>query len=59
MRAARIGRALMTAPALAHLQMMEIAPGSPLTTDNQILSWVKQAAETTYHPGRLIARPMR
>ena len=25
-------------------------PGADLTPDDQILDWVKQAAETTYHP---------
>jgi len=28
----------------------EVVPGAELTTDNEILDWVKQAAETTYHP---------
>jgi choline dehydrogenase len=49
-RAVRIARAVMTAPALAHLQVSEIAPGTERTTDDAILDWVKQAAETTYHP---------
>ena len=40
----------MTAPAMAHLQVTEIVPGASRTTDNEILDWVKQAAETTYHP---------
>ena len=30
--------------------MSEIAPGANRTTDDQILDWVKKAAETTYHP---------
>jgi choline dehydrogenase len=49
-RAVRIARAVMTAPAMAHLRMTEIAPGASQTTDEEILDWVKQAAETTYHP---------
>ncbi len=49
-RAVRIARAVMTAPAMAHLQVTEIAPGATRTTDDEILDWVKQAAETTYHP---------
>jgi choline dehydrogenase len=49
-RAIRIARALMTAPALAHLQVTEIAPGAPRITDDEILDWVRNAAETTYHP---------
>jgi choline dehydrogenase len=28
----------------------EIAPGVDRTTDDEILDWVKKAAETTYHP---------
>ena len=49
-RAVRIARAIMTAPALAHFQMTEIGPGPARTTDDEILDWVKQVAETTYHP---------
>jgi choline dehydrogenase len=49
-RAIRIARAVMTAPAMADMQVREIAPGAPRTTDDQILDWVKQAGETTYHP---------
>jgi choline dehydrogenase len=49
-RAVRIARAVMTAPAMALLQVTEIAPGKTQTTDNEILDWVKRAAETTYHP---------
>ena len=32
------------------LQVSEIAPGADRTTDDEILDWVKKAAETTYHP---------
>lgn len=49
-RAVRIARAVMTAPAMADMQVTEIAPGASATTDDEILDWVKQAAETTYHP---------
>jgi hypothetical protein len=28
----------------------EVVPGADLTTDDEILDWVKKAAETTYHP---------
>lgn len=49
-RAIRIARAVMTAPAMADMQVTEIAPGAPRTSDDQILDWVKQAGETTYHP---------
>ncbi|MBV9829647.1 MAG: GMC family oxidoreductase N-terminal domain-containing protein, partial [Alphaproteobacteria bacterium] len=49
-RAIRIARAVMTAPAMAPLQVTEDAPGAHRTTDDEIIEWVKAAAETTYHP---------
>ena len=49
-RAVRIARAIMTAPAMTPFQVSEIAPGVDRTTDDEILDWVKKAAETTYHP---------
>jgi choline dehydrogenase-like flavoprotein len=49
-RAVRIACAIMTAPAMAPLQVSEVVPRADLTTDDEILDWVKQAAETTYHP---------
>ena len=50
LHAIRIARAVMTAPALAPLQVTELAPGGSLTTNDEILDWVKRTAETTYHP---------
>jgi len=49
-RAIRIARAIMTAPAMAQFQITEIAPGAPQTTDDDILDWARRAGETTYHP---------
>jgi choline dehydrogenase len=49
-RAIRIAQSVMTAPAMAPLQLTEIAPGKDRATDAEILDWVKGAAETTYHP---------
>jgi choline dehydrogenase len=49
-RAVRIARAVMTAPAMAPMQVTEMAPGRERTTDDEIIDWVKRAAETTYHP---------
>jgi choline dehydrogenase len=49
-RAVRIARTVMNAPAMARMRVMEIAPGASRATDDEILDWVKQAAETTYHP---------
>ena len=50
MRAVRIARSVMTAPAMAPMHVSEIAPGVARTTDDEIVEWVKQVAETTYHP---------
>ena len=49
-RAVRIARAIMTAPAMTELRTEELAPGASRETDDEILDWVKAAAETTYHP---------
>jgi choline dehydrogenase len=49
-RAIRIARAIMTAPAMAPLQLTEVGPGPERVTDDQILEWVKEVGETTYHP---------
>ncbi|NQV61191.1 MAG: GMC family oxidoreductase N-terminal domain-containing protein [Alphaproteobacteria bacterium] len=49
-RAVRIARALMTAPAMAALQTTELAPGPSRSSDDDILAWVREVAETTYHP---------
>jgi choline dehydrogenase len=49
-RAIRIAREVMYAPALASLQVRELGPGPARTTDEEILDWVRQVGETTYHP---------
>jgi choline dehydrogenase len=49
-KAIRIARAIMTAPAMAPLQVTEDAPGTDRNTDDEIIDWVKSYAETTYHP---------
>jgi choline dehydrogenase len=49
-RAVRIARAIMSAPALAPMHVTEIAPGASQISDGDILDWVKRVAETTYHP---------
>jgi choline dehydrogenase len=49
-RAIRIARAIMTAPAMAPLRVSEIGPGPERVSDAEILDWVKQVGETTYHP---------
>ena len=50
MTAIRVARSIMMAPAMGPLQVSELAPGTPLQTDDEIIEWVKAAAETTYHP---------
>ncbi len=49
-RAVRIACSVMHAPAMAPLQVTELAPGADRRTDDEIIDWVKGAAETTYHP---------
>ncbi|MEJ0020947.1 MAG: GMC family oxidoreductase N-terminal domain-containing protein [Acetobacteraceae bacterium] len=49
-RAVRIARAVMTAPAMAPLKVTELAPGPSRTAEDEILAWVRQVAETTFHP---------
>jgi choline dehydrogenase len=49
-RAIRIARSIMTAPAMAGMKVSEMAPGRALTTDDEIIGWVKEIGETTYHP---------
>jgi choline dehydrogenase len=49
-RAIRIARSIMNAPALIPLKVSELAPGTARTTDEEIIAWVKEVAETTYHP---------
>ncbi len=49
-RAIRIARAIMTAKAMAPLQVSELAPGADAVSDEAILDWVRRAGETTYHP---------
>jgi choline dehydrogenase len=49
-RAVRIAQSIMHAPAMAPMLISEIAPGAHRKTDDEIIAWVKEAAETTYHP---------
>ena len=48
--AVRRARQVMTAPAMASLGMTEIAPGSAVQSDEDILDWVRNTGQTTYHP---------
>jgi choline dehydrogenase len=49
-RAIRIAQAIMRAPALESWRLKELAPGPDRVTDDEIIDWVRGAAETTYHP---------
>ena len=46
----RATRALMNQPAFAPFNGGELSPGPEVRTDKEILDWVSQDAETTYHP---------
>ena len=48
--AIRKGRELMATSPLKEMTGEEIAPGIAAQTDEQILEWVRNNAETTYHP---------
>jgi choline dehydrogenase len=48
--AMRKGRELMASPPLASMVGGEIAPGTDKQTDEELLEWVRNNAETTYHP---------
>jgi choline dehydrogenase len=50
LKAVRIARSIMTAPAMAPLQLTEQAPGPEKTRDEDLIAWIKATAETTYHP---------
>jgi choline dehydrogenase len=48
--AIRKGRELMATSPLKEITGEEMAPGAQLKTDDEILEWVRNNAETTYHP---------
>jgi choline dehydrogenase len=48
--AIRKGRELMATSPLKDVTGEEIAPGAQAQSDDEILDWVRQTAETTYHP---------
>ncbi len=48
--AIRKGRELMATPPLKEITGEEIAPGAALQSDDELLDWVRNNAETTYHP---------
>ncbi|MGI9480064.1 MAG: GMC family oxidoreductase [Hyphomicrobiaceae bacterium] len=48
--AMRKARELMAAPPMRDIIESEIAPGADLQSDEELLEWVRNTAETTYHP---------
>ena len=48
--AMRKGRELMSTPPIADITGGEIAPGPAYQTDEELIEWVRNNAETTYHP---------
>ena len=46
----RITRRIMSAPAMKDIATDEIAPGVNIDADDELLDWVRNNAETTYHP---------
>ena len=48
--AIRKGRELMSALPVSKIVSVEIAPGAERNSDEELLEWVRQNAETTYHP---------
>jgi choline dehydrogenase len=50
LEAMRITRRVMTAPAMQGIATDEIAPGVNIQADDELLDWIRNNAETTYHP---------
>ena len=50
LEAMRTTRRIMTAPAMRDIATDEIAPGVNIQADDELLDWVRNNAETTYHP---------
>lgn len=46
----RIARNIATQPALGRMNREEISPGEHLQTDEELEQWVRETAETAYHP---------
>jgi choline dehydrogenase len=46
----RITRRIMTAPPMQDIATDEIAPGVNIEADDELLDWIRNNAETTYHP---------
>ena len=49
-KAIQIARSIMHAKVLAPLGITELAPGNGLERDDELLGWIRDVGETTYHP---------
>jgi choline dehydrogenase len=50
LEAMRLTRRIMSAPAMLDIAIDETAPGVDIESDDELLDWVRNNAETTYHP---------
>jgi choline dehydrogenase len=50
LEAMRTTRRIMTAPSMQGIAADEIAPGVTIQADDELLDWIRNNAETTYHP---------
>ncbi len=50
MEAMRTTRRIMTAPSMSNIAKDEITPGINIQADDELLDWIRNNAETTYHP---------
>ena len=48
--AVKVARDILSQPAFAEFSGGEISPGSEVSTDEQVLEWVRRDGETAYHP---------
>ena len=48
--AVKVARGILTQPAMAQFNGGETSPGATVTTDNEILDWVRKDGETALHP---------
>jgi choline dehydrogenase len=50
LEAVRIARRIMTAPSMLDIAKDEMTPGVNVQSDEELLDWIRNNAETTYHP---------
>jgi choline dehydrogenase len=48
--AVRVARDILSQPAFAEFSGGEISPGPEVSSDEQVLEWVRRDGETAYHP---------